>query len=247
MLKRIFIAIVLVALFFVLDWASSSYSGGIVFTTVKFVRGMKSDEWIAAATVVIAIFTTVLGLFVVNLARSTRIAAQAATKAADAAVAAERARFYVVEIEDNFMTIVDSASSHKGSGAGQQLTTIPTIKVQFRNYGKTPGTIQSICCNLKFSREPFDYICQPLPVKEEIVERDRTTVEPITCVIEPLTLSEGQEIARGAAFLWLYGQVYYKDVFESPHVHRFYRRFTRLTEYRFGIRAYEYKDYNKST
>jgi hypothetical protein len=41
--------------------------------------------------------------------------------------------------------------------------------------------------------------------------------------------------------------VYYKDVFGARQVHRFLRRFVRLDGQRYGLRSYEYKDYNKST
>jgi hypothetical protein len=124
MLTRVLVAIAITAIaLFAIDWASSiipcvidyprptqseqtkekqsnekpcTYSGGIVVAGLKFIRDMKPDEWTAAATVVIALFTTILGLFTVSLARSTRVAAQAAEKSADALPAMERAYLFVL-------------------------------------------------------------------------------------------------------------------------------------------------------
>jgi hypothetical protein len=54
------------------------------------------DDLTAAATIVIAIFTTVLGIFTVSLARSTRTAAIAAQDAAEHIPRAERAYLFMV-------------------------------------------------------------------------------------------------------------------------------------------------------
>jgi hypothetical protein len=180
-------------------------------------------------------------------ANAAEIAADAAKNSADAAVATERARFYLVEGENNFMELMNIVEHWSGPIDGRAAAVgVRSIKISFKNYGKTPALFQAVCYGLKFSREPFDFICSPENKDEEIVEPGNT-VGPFSCVLESETLTnrEAIEIYRGTGHLWLYGRLYYKDVFENPHVHRFYRRFTRLSQYRYGLR--EYKDFNEST
>jgi hypothetical protein len=205
-------------------------------------------------TLVLAVFTGLLvfvsglqGYFLLRADKTARIAANAAKASADAAIATERARLYLVETHSNFLYIINVVSAYSGPVEGATISTIPAIKVRFKNYGKSPGTLQAICCELKFSPNPFDFICSPRNnISEAIIEPGDSTDE-ITCIIDPLTVQEANEIKNGIAYLWLYGRAYYKDIFEQPQVHRFYRRFARLSEFQYGMRGYEYKDYNKST
>jgi hypothetical protein len=218
---------------------------GILVTSADFIHTYR-DDINAVSTIAIAAFTALLGIFTISLAGSTRIAADAAKDAADAAVATDRARLYTIEGADNFIQIMNFIASYSGPIDGAHITITPAINISFKNYGKTPGTIQEVCHGLKFSREPFDFICEPIDYKEAIIEGGEGTKD-ITCVTDPLTAREAKDIEEGRAYLWLYGRVYYKDVFDVPHVHRFYRRFARLSTDFYGMRSYEYKDYNKST
>ena len=60
--------------------------------------------------------------------------------------------------------------------------------------------------------------------------------ETITCVAdEPLSIKETKDVQRGESYLWLYGKVYYRDVFGARQVHRFLRRFVRLDGQRYGL------------
>jgi hypothetical protein len=225
------------------------YKGGLVIEGLRFAASWSPQVWTAIAGMAIALFTIVLGCFTVGLANSTRVAADAASHLADAAVAAERARLYFVEGDNNFMDFVRFAASWSGPSEleGRPTRGLPSAKFSFKNYGNTPAVIQDICFGLKFSREPFDFAYEPRKMKERMIGAGGDT-ETIICVAdEPLSIKETRDIWRGDSYLWLYGKVYYKDVFGARQVHRFLRRFVRLDGQQYGLRSFEYKDYNKST
>lgn len=200
--------------------------------------------------VIIALFTIILAGSTIALWAVTRIVAIAAQKSADAAIAAERARFYVVEGENNFMDFVSTVIEWiDASGGKMPGKVIPFIKINFKNFGKSPGIIQEICCDLKFSIDPFDPICTLRDVKEYMIAAGNSTQE-ILCTGE-LSIEEIKLLHQGTGHLWIHGRVYYKDVFNNKQVHRFFRRFTRITRLGspdlYGLRSYDYKNYNEST
>jgi hypothetical protein len=178
-----------------------------------------------------------------------QIGTAAAKSSADAAVAAQRARFYFVEGDNNFMDFMRFAASWSGpseleSGAAKGM---PSAKFSFKNYGNTPAVIQEICYGLTFSPEPFDFVYEPRKIMEHMISAGGST-EVITCVAQqPLSIKETKDIRRGSAYLWLYGKIYYRDVFGCAQIHRFLRRFTRLNGRQYGLRSHDHGDYNKST
>jgi hypothetical protein len=269
MLKRALIALIITGVsLFAIDWASSAilcgleqklstirdyrfcpYSGGIIRSGFEMIADFTLVEWTALGTIATAVFAAILGSFTTSLARSARLAADAAKSSADAAVAAQRARFYFVEGENNFMDFVRFAASWSGPSEleGGAAKGIPSAKFSFKNYGNTPAVIQEICYGLVFSPEPFDFVYEPRKMMEHMIGAGGST-EVITCVAkEPLSIKETKDIRRGSAYLWLYGKIYYKDVFGCPQIHRFLRRFTRLNGQQYALRSHDHGDYNKST
>jgi hypothetical protein len=90
------------------------YKSGAVIEGLRFAASWSPQVWTAIAGMAVALFAVVLGCFTASLANSTRIAAEAASHMADAAVAAERARLYFIEGENNFMDYVRFAASWSG-------------------------------------------------------------------------------------------------------------------------------------
>jgi hypothetical protein len=269
MLRRALIAFLVTGIaLFAIDWASCAiscgleqkiskiqeyrfcpYSGGIIRSGFEMIAKFKLAEWTAFGTIVTAVFAAILGSFTTSLARSARLAADAAKSSADAAVSAQRARFYFVEGENNFMDYVRFAASWSGPSEmeGGTAKGIPSAKFSFKNYGNTPAVIQEICYRLTFSPEPFDFAYEPRKITEHMISAGGST-ELITCVAnEPLSIKETKDIRRGSSYLWLYGKIYYKDVFGCPQIHRFLRRFTRLNGQQYGLRSYDHGNYNQST
>jgi hypothetical protein len=267
-MRRALIAFLVTGLaLFAIDWASSAifcgleqkistirdyrfcpYSGGIIRSGFEMIAKFSLEEWTAFGTIVIAVFAAILGSFTTSLARSARLSADAAKGSADAAVSAQRARFYFVEGENNFMDYVRFAASWSGPSEmeGGTAKGIPLAKFSFKNYENTPAVIQEICYGLTFSSEPFDFVYEPRKITEHMIGAGGST-EVITCVAnEPLSIKETKDIRRGSSYLWLYGKIYYKDVFGCPQAHRFLRRFS-LNGQQYGLRSYDHGNYNQST
>lgn len=97
----------------------------------------------AISTVFIAIFTTILAVFTVRLAGSTRIAADAANLNALAVINAERAHLYVIVTQHNVSDLISAVAGFKYTeDAAASKMEPPTLAYVFRNYGKTPATIE---------------------------------------------------------------------------------------------------------
>jgi ethanolamine utilization microcompartment shell protein EutS len=64
------------------------------------------EDFNAYSTIVIAFFTAILGIFTITLSRSTRIAAKAAQKSADALMGAEGSSLFVLVGDDTVASIV---------------------------------------------------------------------------------------------------------------------------------------------
>jgi hypothetical protein len=173
--------------------------------------------------------------------------AKAAKKSADAVVAVERARFFIDAKQTNMEKILGLLKDHSGSMEDHVPNGTPFVTVSFKNFGKTPGTIQEICCDLKVSDSPFDPVYSTLNVKAEMIAGGDSTEEITVWFHGILTFKDLFGIQLGREWLWLYGKVYYEDAFKGHQVHRFYWRFGKVDRYGFGFRPYRYKHYNQSS
>jgi hypothetical protein len=110
-------------------------------------------------TLVLAVFTALLafvsiyqGVLLLRADKTARVAADAAKRSADAAFAAERARFFIVIDSHNLSQVIGNVESHGILASGENFS----IKYRFQNYGKTPGIIKELTLNLAFGAGPFD-------------------------------------------------------------------------------------------
>jgi hypothetical protein len=101
------------------------------------------DEINALSTVVIAIFTCILGIFTVSLSRSTRIAADAAALNAQAVMDAEGAHLYPIIKKSNLKDAFQSAILYPSMPDVDSLPA-PFAEYVFKNYGKSPAFIESV-------------------------------------------------------------------------------------------------------
>src|ERR1700728_3838687 len=107
-----------------------TYYGTLIvglYNVGPFVKSNK-DEITAASTFIIAIFTAILGTFTVTLSRSTRIAANAAKRSADAAIAIE---LPIIKAS------LDNLSKGTSLKQGMQIEYISVTRVVFSNVGRT--------------------------------------------------------------------------------------------------------------
>jgi len=231
---------------------------------------------VAAFTVILAISTILLWLATLNLygvgkdqiATSRKIAAlqarqtqrsireairtaKAAEKSADAAVAVERACLYVV-INHNFEGVVRSALTWENTPTVDQkviaATESPMATVKFRNYGKTPAIVGEVELGFIYSETvPNDLVYHSRVVKENIIASDQVTEDFPLQMNGQMTIGMAKRMQKGWGNLWIYGQVFYEDVFSQRRVHRFLQRYIRISDYRFVLQAYDHEYYNRST
>lgn len=207
----------------------------------------------ALSTVIIAIFTGILGGFTISLAKATKIAADAAADAAKAAVATDRARFYVVIKKHNISALIKWLN-HYPSSETMPLNFEPKIEYTFKNYGKTPGIIlevsHGIASNVGVPDGPV-YSVSGHMFSERMIAADAET-ETVTCDAPIMfqTIGDGLPITQGRCHVWFWGRVDYRDVFGQPQVHRFLMRYVRMgsgSAWPWGWQSYDHKHYNQST
>jgi hypothetical protein len=85
----------------------------------------------------------------------TKISARAADESAKAAVATERARFYIVIQGHNIDLLLQTLGRYPNSPT-MPLSFEPTIQYAFKNYGKTPGIIREVSHGLQVHSGPPD-------------------------------------------------------------------------------------------
>jgi hypothetical protein len=200
----------------------------------------------ALGTLAIAVFTAILGGFTISLSKSTRIAAVAAKESADAAVAAERARFFIVIDGYNIGRILGAFEGTEFGAIGR--TTPPTISYCFKNYGKTPGIIRETCLGITFAADPVIpvYLVKISSFPEYMIGADGSTAPKEISLYQSLTADQAGAISRNTGRLWFFGRMDYRDVFGEPQVHRFYFR-TVMIEGECILQPYDYEHYNQSS
>jgi hypothetical protein len=206
-------------------------------------------------------------------AESAAIAADASQKSAQALMDGERAWLLVDNLEIP-LDPISIAITQAGDGPvhidGILGLSFAGVTFHVLNYGKTPGTILSVNARLEIgsSRDvppsPKDvYEESPLgplialatgqkvdPVEEHVVPQggDRVELAPLFTFGSRLTAERVTRIKNDADFLWAYGVVRYRDVYERRHETRFCYRYIVPPEeplIHFCLRSPE--AYNKAT
>ncbi len=200
----------------------------------------------AVATAAIALFTWTLWQSSEKMWGVTKVSADAAVEAADAAIAVERARFFIVIEHHNLPEVIINAESRGVLAGGENFS----IRYRFQNYGKTPGIIKALTVDSMIATDAVEPSHHPVVISEfpeyMIGANGLTKASWYSPILVP-DLSQVQAIGRNAARLWFFGRLYYDDVFGEHQVHKFYFRSVRTLERDCILQPYEYKDHNKST
>jgi hypothetical protein len=256
MMRLIFLAVALVAAITFADWASSpvepcrapfqqraetkqdsqraqEYCSTGKIVALWRVAGRMVDAWhddlTAAATVIIAVFTTILGVFTVSLARSTSIASNAAKRSADAAIAMELPFIRADPPED--LTKVENIEDDRGGLIWDVETLdLPEFSrlygLTFRNIGRTTAAPTKLELGWK--------VALTLPPESPVYtwsrRCDHGTVilpgnEPFQldcnnfCIA--LTAQDRSEIAADNKALWVFCALTYRNFFDETQTSRF--------------------------
>jgi hypothetical protein len=183
----------------------------------------------------------------IKAAESAAIAAQVS---ADAAVAVERARFYVV-INDNFINCINAAANWSGP-KDQEDTPLrmedwPMAGIVFKNYGKTPGIIEEVGTGIDYSETVPIPVYDVKVVKENMIGAGGESETFGTVIDGEITVARAKKVRDGAANIWVYGYVIYNDVFGKRQTHRFFQRLVRVSQFRYVLQSYDHKHYNQSS
>jgi hypothetical protein len=223
----------------------------ILIEIAKFLNGY-GVALTAVATVAIALFTWTLWQSNEKMWTVTKVSAEAARNSADAAVAIERARFYIIVDKHNLADIVALVEN---SGVNESRS-IPggdniCITYRFRNYGKTPGIIRELIVDSMIAEDPVDPLAMFTSTKdfpEYMIGTSGWTKVANHSPAVPPSASQIRSIGRNATRLWFFGRLYYDDVFGKCHTHRFFfRSKSPLGGGPVVLEPFEYKDYNQST
>lgn len=182
--------------------------------------------------------------------RIARDAATAAKKSADAAVATERARFYVV-IEANFLECINLAAAWDGGYPEEKeilpMNVQPMAGIRFTNYGKTPGIVIDVSTGIVYSEEIPDPVYVEKVVMENIIAPGKQTEKFGTLIAGLINMRQAKKVRSGEGTIWVFGKIGYEDVFGERQIHRFFHRVVCVSEFRYVLQAYDHKHYNRST
>lgn len=183
----------------------------------------------------------------INIARQS---AEAAKQAADAAVATERARFYVV-IDQNFEDRINAVNTWDGKIPDEQrlaASNWPMAKIVFKNYGKTPGIVIEVGTGIEYWEKVSDPVYDVKVVNENIIASGDSTENFPTIINGAISLGKAKKVKSGEANIWIFGYVSYDDVFCQRQTHRFFQRFVAISDgFRYVLQSYDDKHYNSST
>jgi hypothetical protein len=174
-------------------------------------------------------------------------ATRAAGKSADAAVAAERGRFFIILENDNLGHLIGAFRNVGHLSPGENIS----IKFCFKNYGKTPCILKEQIIGYVIADRLPDSLLLPLSVKdfpETMIGSGNQTKSAFFSPDTPPTTDQIGAIVRNNARFWLYGRLYYDDVFGKPQVHCFYfRSHSNAAGNHCVLESIEPKDHKKST
>jgi hypothetical protein len=173
----------------------------------------------AFSALTIAIFTIVLVVFNGRLATSTRIAADAAKKAADALPALERAHIFVeptIAMRESFYDhdIRDKPDTevlwHSGAS---------TAEYRIVNYGKTPAILKSLDVRITHHKGAPDnraHLRSRFLGGEKLINSGDGDSDEISIDYQ-WTVADSKLFISGKTWVWFYGSIRYDDIFGVEH------------------------------
>jgi type IV secretory pathway TrbD component len=179
-----------------------------------------------------------------------RATTAATTKAANATIAVERARFYIIIGIHNLDRFISAALRWPNS-EGMKMSGDVHIEYTFKNYGRTPGIIREISHGFSLSETPPDPVYSVLrqAPREYMIEGGKSTeVYLLDGELEIKNILDAKYVESGRITIWFYGRFDYRDVItDDPQVHRFYFRYIRTDGENFRFQSFDHKNYNQST
>ena len=175
----------------------------------------------AVATIIIALFTAILGSFTIGLARATKIAAIAAKQNAQGLINdAERAHLYPIMKSENLtkeLTAVFFYTSNPEMDEGF----VPNQNVEFtiKNLGRTPGVIIDLSYSIiqaAPSNATWNYSANDVPY---VAINGGDELPDLRCRYDgPFRLANAKLAANGTEPLFFYGRAIYMTAFQREYI-----------------------------
>lgn len=220
------------------------YQGGLVVEGIAIASEWKPEIWTAISTVVIAAFTTILGLFTISLAKSTRIAAEAADLTARAAIALELPIIRIQPQKETYGT-----TRRKGEQKESHHITIGSLV--FSNLGNTKAFPIEIEYGWTAGRElPKSPVYRRIKTFDAgyILDASRSSAPEIDLPDADIEIPENgyDQIGAGDLRVWFYCRLSYLDFMEQERSVSFcWQRYETLG--RGGFRVDDTPAYNQKT
>jgi hypothetical protein len=202
------------------------------------------DDLTAASTIVIAVFTTILGIFTVSLARSTRIAADSSKESAVALTQSERAHVFITIINQRFMESWTEAELNRVTS--NNMVGVPvSVEFAFKNYGKTPAILKEVCRDIILMPtfpDSIEYFPVHFIPSARVVAAGEST-DAWKCMQTHISKQDLNAVIRAQTSYWFFGRVLYDDIFGGGHEHRFIYQYNSAH----GWSTFHHPEYSKNT
>jgi hypothetical protein len=179
------------------------------------------NHQLVIATWVLGVVALVTGIILYFTLRATRIAADAAKNAANAAVNADRAHIHVIIKQHNVSDLIDSVSGAKYSlNIAKEPMNPPILSYVFKNYGKTPATIEAVMECMAIQRtegEKRTYETRDRAI-EILGEREESN-PPLAVAFEASQFvgKDAKSLAEHQTMLFFYSGATFRDAFNRRH------------------------------
>jgi hypothetical protein len=171
--------------------------------------------WVAAFTLALSVVSAFQLFFLNRADKTVRIAADAASLNAQAAVRAEQAHVFPIIGEESVVKLVQLwARSVRDPGSGNDQIQGLGVSYRLKNYGKTPAIIKVAGHELVHAPRPPENetkISDFLQV-DKILGPEECT-EPMVCSLHPFSVADAVLVWRAETTVWFHGFVTYDDLF----------------------------------
>jgi hypothetical protein len=174
--------------------------------------------WVAAFTFALAFVSAFQLFFLTRADKTARIAAEAASLNAKAALRAEQAHVYPI-IEDESIVQMVKLWGRSGNSPDSTKDEIQGMGVSYRlkNYGKTPAIIRIAGHELVHAfRPPEDESKIVAFLEVDKILGPEESTETMVCSLHPqhpFSVADAMSVLRGKTTIWFHGFVTYDDLF----------------------------------
>jgi hypothetical protein len=153
-------------------------------------------------------------------AEAAKEAADAATLNALAVINAERAHLYVIVKQQNVPDLISAVAGFRFSEAiAKDRMTPPTLSYVFKNYGKTPATLESIMHYVTIKNDEGGSRNYEMPERaiEIVGEREESELIATSFEERQFIVEDARALGDHDTMLFFYSEVTFSDAFNRRH------------------------------